>query len=573
MLETLTIRNLATVSALEVDFRPGLNALTGETGAGKSIVLGALQILLGERAEKSIIRKGEISCEITAALRLTAEHGILDGDIQAILKDSGAPRCEENQLILRRIVSAGGSRAYVNACPVTLSVMRRLGELLVDIHGPNDHQSLLNPRCQLRLLDAFGNLTPRTAECRARHETVEACRRELAVLQQEHMSPAEAELLNHQLGELDAAALDPDEETQLTARHRAASHARRLLEIANQCRLGLTEGDGCISDQLGAYVRLLGEARQLATEGEDFETRLENIVDEIQELCRDIDGFADALELDQKEMMRIEERLDLIQRLRRKHGGSVAEVLAKADAMRTRLAAVEHRHERIADCERTCHQAQAELAQCCQQLSSARAETAVVLAGGIEDKLQRLGFARSTFRILLAEHEPGPNGQDRVEFCFAPNPGEDVMPLRKIASSGEISRVMLAVKTVLTEADQVPILVFDEVDANIGGRVAAAVAQELAAVGQRHQVLCITHLPQIAAAADTHYNVGKRVEAGRTLTELAVLDRAGRIQELSRMMGAAADSDIAREHAEELLRDCGTPPRHARQTETMRVEL
>ncbi len=562
MLESLNIRNLATVSTLDVDFAPGLNALTGETGAGKSIILGAIQVLLGERAEKSIIRKGESSCEIAAAIRLSEVCGPLAQEIQAILDDSGLPQCEEHQLIVRRVVTASGSRAYVNSCPVTLSVMRRLGELLVDIHGPNDHQSLLNPRCQLQLLDTFGDLGAHVAQCTEQFRTLQAHRDELSALRDDHMSPAEADLLRHQLREIDAAELNPGEEDDLVAKHRSASHARRLLEIANQCRIGLAEGDGCITDQLSEYVRLLHEVQQLAPAGEEFGTRLEEMVDGVQELCRDITDFAESLELDQQELQQIEERLDLIQRLKRKHSGTVDDVLAKAESIRDRLATIEHREDRITECENACRQAEQNVLERCQELSAARDAAAGKLAGQIEEKLKGLGFNRSTFRIMLAKHDPGPNGQDRVEFCFAPNPGEDVMPLRKIASSGEVSRVMLAIKTVLTGADQVPILIFDEVDANIGGRVATAVARELAAIADRHQVLCITHLPQIAAVAGTHFNVGKRVESGRTLTELNILDRNGRVSELSRMMGASEESGVAREHAEELLRASAAPAAH-----------
>ena len=553
MLEALHIKNLATVSELEVHLAPALNVLSGETGAGKSVILGAIQHLLGARADKTLIRRGETSCQVTGFFRFDDATGTLES-IENVLAETGAPGCEEGQLILGRVISDSGSRAYVNSSPVALRVLRQLGDLLVDIHGPNDHQSLLRPKCQLELLDSFGELSSRCQECAQLYRQRLEATRKLEDLRTESLSPAEAELLRHQLDEIDAAQLLPEEEGKLSERFRIGSHARRIIEIASQCQRGLSESEGCITDQLSDYVRLLQEVAEIDPEqGGDFLERLETVSTQLSELAGDLEGFAESLELNQQELEEIEQRLDLIQRLKRKHGGDVEHVLQRATELRAKLDSVDSREQRIAAAEQEVGRAEKQHMAVCRDLSRRRRQAAATLAKGITAKLKSLDLEQSDFEIDFTDTEPGACGIDRVEFNFAPNPGEDMLPLRKIASSGEIARVMLAAKTVLSAADQVPVLMFDEVDANIGGRVALAVADELAGLGISHQVLCISHLPQIAARAARHFEVGKNVEQKRTLTSITELDEEGRINELSRMMGASEDSEAARRHALEML--------------------
>jgi DNA repair protein RecN (Recombination protein N) len=555
VLESLDIRNLATVAELSVEFAPGLNVLTGETGAGKSVIIGALQALLGDRAEKSLVRRGEASCEITAALRILPEYQQLGGEVAALLEAAGLPPCEDGLLLLRRVITPSGSRAYVNATAVTLQVLRGLGDLLVDIHGPHDHQSLLSPRCQLSLLDAYAALAAPLAACDQAFRKVQDLEARMERLRQEHLSEGESEILRHQLREITDAELSVDEESELLEKHRFASHAQRLLEISGECCRGLTEEDDSICDQLGRYVRLLEEMAELAgTAGANCLEQLETLSGGLRDVSREIAEFADSLEVDSESLARLEERLGLIHRLKRKYGGgSLDAVREYARNLEERLSGVDNREALLAELEQQVREAGGVHRQLSSELSRQRKSAAGQLAAAIAGKLSRLGFEQSCFDIRFTDCEPGPAGQDRIEFCFAPNPGEEVMPLRKIASSGEIARVMLAVKTVLSAADQVPILIFDEVDANVGGRTAGSVASELAAIASRHQVLCITHLPQIAAAAVTHYRVGKHIAAGRTLTTLETLDHDGRVSELKRMMGADEDSTAARQHAEELL--------------------
>jgi len=558
VLETLHIRNLALVAGLEIEFGPGLNAVTGETGAGKSLVLGALQLLLGEPAGPGVIRRDADQCEIAATLRFPPALPGLATGVNALLTDAEVPACEDNQLLLRRVVKPSGSRSYVNGAPVTLQFLRQLGEALVDIHGPHEHQTLLQPRHQTALLDRFAGLDADAAECGRLHRQWQERLAALDAARAERSDAGELELLRHQLHEIEAANLDPVADARLTDQYRVAASARDLLTAANRCRNALTEADGSVTEQLGNLMRVLqGVAETDTTKGPVFVERLEQATGLLQELSCDLATYADTLELDEEELRRLEERLDLVQKLRRKHGPTLEDVLQAAAALRERLDSAEGRAERLHALEQACRDAEIGHQEVCQRLTTQRRTASGRLAREIAAKLARLGFDQSQFEVTVSEAVPGPRGADHVEFCFAPNPGEEVRPLRQIASSGEIARVMLAIKTVLSTADDVPILIFDEVDANIGGRIAVTVAEELAAIAARHQVVCITHLPQIAAAGQRHFRVTKRVVDERTITEMCVLDDDARRVEITRMLGAEEDSVTAAAHAREMLARAG----------------
>ncbi|MCF7854487.1 MAG: AAA family ATPase, partial [Candidatus Pacebacteria bacterium] len=421
MLETLHIRNLATVSVLDIELASGLNVLTGETGAGKSIILGAVQVLLGERAEKTIIRKGESACEITASLYLGEAPEPLVRQVADTLENSGLPACEEDQLLLRRVVTRNGSRAYVNATPVTLDIMRQLGNLLVDIHGPNDHQSLLHPRCQRDLLDAFGSLAEARHACSACYEELTGTRESLDNLRNEHLSPAECEMLRYQLNEIESEDLRPDEEEALNERHRTASHARSLLEIAGRCREGLSEGEGSICDQLSDYVRMMQEVEQMApAPGRSFVQQTESVVETLQELSNDLTDLAESLELDQEELTRLEDRIETIHKLKRKYARSIDDILSEADRIRDRLTTLDSREQRIAELETQQRQAETNLYEHCSTLTASRREAAGRLGRAIAGKLKHLGFEQGAFDISVTEAAPGPAGADSIEFSFAP---------------------------------------------------------------------------------------------------------------------------------------------------------
>jgi DNA repair protein RecN (Recombination protein N) len=561
VLESLHIRNLALVVELDIEFGAGLNAVTGETGAGKSLILGAVQLLLGGRAGPGVIRTGESQCEISAILRLGEDYGELHQAVAEQLDAGGLPPCEDNVLLLRRIVTQSGSRVFVNGSPTTVGFLSDLGALLVDIHGPHEHQSLLRPQCQLSLLDAFAGLDAETAACADAYHAWQDAQEKLAEEKARGIDPGEVDLLRHQLREIDNAELQPDEEEELVERHHVASHAQRLAEIASQCSSGLAESEGCITDHLSLFVRLVNELESLDSErGAALAEQLAAIVESIHEFSVDITNYGDSLDLDPEQLQILEERLNLIQKLKRRYGGSIEDVLVAADEMRDQLDAFDSRGERLTELEQQVVATARAHRQACATLSKARRAASDQLASAICDKLRRLGFLQARFEVDVTEAEPGPTGADRVEFGFAPNPGEAMQPLRRIASSGEMARVMLAVKTVLSAADHIPVLIFDEVDANIGGRVAVTVAEELAAIGQRHQVLSITHLPQIAAAGHRHFQVAKRVDGDRTITTMLSLEGEEREREIMRMLGADSDSTTARNHARELLASLGGAP-------------
>jgi len=554
VLESLHIRNLALVVELDIEFGAGLNAVTGETGAGKSLILGAVQLLLGGRAAAGLIRTGETQCEISAVLRLGEDYGELQRAVATQLEEGGLPGCEDSCLLLRRVVAASGSRVFVNGSPTTVGFLRDLGALLVDIHGPHEHQSLLRPQCQLSLLDAFAGLGEQAQACATAYRAWQEAQDRLAAELARGIDPGEVDLLRHQLREIDGAELQPDEEEQLIERHHVASHAQRLAEIADQCRTGLAETDGCITDQLSLFVRLLNEVESLDAErGAVFSGQLAGIVESVQELSVDLSSYGDSLDLDPEQLQILEERLNLIQKLKRRYGGTVEDALLAADEMRDQLDAFDSRTERVGELQQQVVAAKRCHLQTCEILTTARGAASGQLAEAIRDKLHRLGFLQSRFAVTVCEADPGPLGADRIEFGFAPNPGEAMQALRKIASSGEMARVMLAVKTVLSSADHIPVLIFDEVDANIGGIIAVTVAEELAAIGQRHQVFSITHLAQIAAAGHRHFQVAKRIDGDRTVTTMLPLEGADREREIMRMLGAESDSTTARNHARELL--------------------
>ena len=554
MLQTLHIRNLALVTELEVDFCPGFNAVTGETGAGKSLVLGAVQMLLGARVGPDVIRRGEAQCEVSAQLHVGPAEGALQAAVGTVLAAAGLAPCEEGQLVLRRVISTSGSRAFVNGSVATAATLRDLGSLLVDVHGPHEHQSLLRPHCQLELLDAFAGLADGRARCARAAVRVGDAERELAAAQQETLSEEEAELLAFQVDEITRAGLEGGEEERLLAQHRRVANAQRLIRLADACRLGLAESETCLVDRLGYFVRLLQELESIDSErGAAFAERLGLVTEQVRDLAADLGGYVEGFDVDQEAAARIEERLELVLRLKRKYGPTLADVAAHLADRSARLEQHRSRGTRLQQLGEALAARRQGHAAVCAELSVGRQQAAGTLAAGIAGKLRRLGFSHAGFEIRVTAAPAGPHGADQVEFLFAPNAGEAMLPLRHSASSGEMARVMLAVKTVLTEADQVPVLIFDEVDANIGGRTAVTVAEELVAIARRHQVLSITHLPQIAAAGERHFLVSKHVQDERTTTTMSALDPADRELEIARMLGAAAGSQVALTHAREML--------------------
>ena len=551
MLTLLKIRNLALVDELAWELGAGLIGVTGETGAGKSVIVGALKLVLGERADKSLIRTGEDQCLVEAVFELTHTAGI-----NPILEEGGLAPCDDNQLIVRRTIGQSASRQFVNDSPVTLALLKRLGEHLVDLHGPHDHQSLLSADRQLAMLDAYAGSENQLATYR---ETYRAWRTKHAAIEElrnaENATEHEIDLLKHQISEIDAAQLNPAEEQDLEDRWRRANNASRLMESA-AAAISTLNGENGILDRLGELQRLVRDLEKLDPSISEKTASLETAAVELQDLEGNLADYTQELEINPAEAETLAERVNLIESLKRKYGPSLADVLNRRDNAAARLDSIENRSDKIEQLEREVAEGRKALDAAGKTLAAARRKAAPKLAKEISTQLKDLGFKQSSFEVPLNSlADPGPHGLESADFLFGPNPGEPLMPLRQIASSGEISRVMLAIKSALAEQDDTPLMVFDEIDANVGGEVARAVGAKMAALGTRHQVIAITHFPQVAATASHHFVVEKEVSAGRTRSRLFPVAGETRIQELVRMLGGGGKQ--ARAMAASLLNPAG----------------
>ena len=556
MLVSLRIRNLALIEDLTWELGPGFNTLTGETGAGKSILIDALSLLLGERADKSLIRTGAESCAVEAELEI--HDAARRKEIHAALEEIGAEPCEGATLLLKRTVTAtGANRQFANGSPVPLQGLKSIGDLLVDVHGPHDHQSLLATEKQAELLDAYGKLGPLRDACAKAFRAARDIEEERAALD---LSEAEREqrlaLLQHQVKEIASAQMKPGDDERLENEHRAAANAQGILEQAAAITGLLQETEGAVLAQLAQVERALAAWQRMDESIGDATEINHQAIANVQELLAAVQERAERVDLDPAQLRQLEDRLNLVQSLKRKYGGSVENVLAFGEKAAAQLAALEGRAELLATLAKREKAAREALEKAAEELSRARKKIAGPLGEKISQELRALGFAKAVFHVELgALPKPGSAGADQVEFIFAPNPGEAARPLRSIASSGEMARVMLAVKTTLAEVDEIPILIFDEVDANVGGETAAQVGKKLRGLGRSHQVLCITHLPQVAAQGQSHFAVEKKTKQNRTVTELTRLEGAARQRELARMLGGQTEAALAL--AKSLLAEAG----------------
>ncbi len=559
MLNTLIIRNLALIEELEVELDRGLNVITGETGAGKSIAIGAMQLLFGKRADRSSIRSGADQLEVSAIIDLSEKR--LRERVNTILDESGIAPCEDGQLVVNRRVREQSGRNFVNNTPVTLQVLKQLGDLLVDIHGPYDNQSLLRTAHQLEVLDDYADLEKDLRVCRDLHAAWRGVKDKLAAAEEESPSEELVDYLKFQIREIEQANPQPDEDEELTARHEVAANAHQILGILNLARDTLSDSDDAVISQIGNVLRSMLELERMDPEnGKAFCESLERAVTELQELETELTDYASRVEVDPQEFDEMEARMAELRRLKRKYGGTIEDALAHADDCRERLRKLENFDEYRAELIAELKQAEGKLRKKAEAISERRKKAAKKLGPEITKKLKFLGFPDCKFSIELSEGELGPLGFDEIEFIFAPNPGEGSRPLREIASSGEIARVMLALKTVLAHADRVPILIFDEVDANIGGVVANRVGEELRRLGDGHQVFCVTHQPQVAAGAHRHFVVEKATKNKRTSATLKQLCDGSRVDEIARMLGGEESASVVKKHAGELIKRATVKP-------------
>ena len=548
MLSLLKINNLALVDKLIWHLDTGLVGVTGETGAGKSVIVGALKLVLGERADKSLIRTGEDACTVEAVFDLTDAPAV-----NAILEDSGLDACDDGQLIVKRVIGQSSNKQFINNSPATLAVLKRMGSYLVDLHGPHDHQGLLSTERQLSMLDAYAGATK---FCQEYYQAWQQWRAAEDVLQEFQSSGIEGEreldLLRHQLAEIDEAKINPDEEEELERSFQRSSNSSRLVELVGGATQLISQGEDALMDRLGQLQKMCRDLEKLDPELRDSLEGLERAVMELQEIDGGLTDYLDDLSTDPSELAELEQRINTLESLKRKYGPGLNDVLVHRAEVAERLDSVENREERLEELESAAARALEVVQAVGAKLSDKRRKSAPKLAKEISRHLKELGFKQAAFEVRLVTHSgPESGGLEGVEFEFGPNPGEPLKPLRKIASSGEISRVMLSVKSALADQDATPLMVFDEIDANVGGEIARAVGEKMAHLGQRHQVVAITHFPQVAAVAAHHFVVSKEVRDGRTCSQLVQVESEERIAELIRMLGGGGEQ--VRAMAESLL--------------------
>jgi len=565
MLKKLTVKDYALIDSLEVEFAPGLNILTGETGAGKSILIGALGLVLGERADTDSVRTGAKAAVVEAEFVLGKNK-----DLSTVLGELEM-EWSGDLLVRREVASTGKSRAFVNDSPVTLANLKRIGDAILDMHGQHEHQSLLYEERHLDYLDGFAQTWPeRTLTGELFHE-YQRIKTELeALCNKEQLTREKLDLYNFQIKEIESAGLIEGEEETLESERTVLENSEKLFSLASAGYQLLYQQDGSITEQFSALERSVEEISGIDPRTEPTLKSISSVNDQIEEIARDLRKYRDGISFDPQRLEEIRNRLDLIRTLKKKYSGkegTIAAVLAHYDRIKAEVDSVEHGEENIKKTEAQLEAKRRELEKACITLSEKRQTAAKKMAKEVVGQLKDLGMEKASFKVEVAQIEEaeGPvqqnkkwlktdaTGIDAVRFLISPNPGEDLKPLAKIASGGEISRVMLAVKTILSQADAVSVLVFDEIDAGIGGRIAEAVGIKLREISSARQVLCITHLPQIASLGGSHYRVSKEEKGGRTITSVAKLDQKERIEELARMLGGSKITETTLKHAREMI--------------------
>ncbi len=538
MLAVLKIKNLALVDDLIWELGPGLIGVTGGTGAGKSMIVGALKLILGERANHDLIRTGESSCSVEAIFELNSNLDL----VNALLEESGLDPCEGNSLVVKRVFGTG-NKQFVNCSPCTLSVLKSLGNFLVDLHGPHEHQSLLSQDRQLAMLDAYAHAAKERQTYRNGYRTWQDAVKELDEFRGlRQATDQEIDLLRYQVEEIANAELEVEGVAQLEARYSQVQNASRLSGSAKDAASQISEA----VNNLTAAKKSINELGKLDPAVEGITSGFDSARVEIEELESTLQNYVAELDIDPAEVVEMEHRIDEIETLKRKYGQTIEEVLRYEEKSRTRLEGIDSREEELDRLEENVEKALVAVKKSGVTLSKKREKAAPKLAKEIASHLDDLGFRQSVFEIEFEDvEEPHAKGLESIDFLFGPNPGEPIKPLRIIASSGEMSRVMLAVKSALADQDQIPLMVFDEIDANVGGEIAGAVGEKMAFLGARHQVVSITHMPQVAAKAHRHYLVTKEVENDSTISNLEQIEGKSRAAELARMLGGISDETLA----------------------------
>ncbi len=550
MLELLHIENIAIIERADIAFGSGFNALTGETGAGKSIVIDALGAVLGQRTSRELIRTGAEKAFVSATF------GGVPAELPGLEENGLAPEEDGTLLLQRELYGDGKNVCRVSGRPVTVAQLRRIGASLLNIHGQHDGQQLLDEEQHLFYLDRFGRVDAELTAYRERFDAWRATKREMDALKMDEAEKARrVDMLHHQIDELERADLQEGEEETLLARRNILRNGEKFLSAisaADACLNGGDESLGAVSAIKEAEDALRG-LRSLEDEFVELSDRLESLRCEAYDLAETIRDKKDEYDFSPQELDAVESRCDQLYRLKKKYGSSVEEMLSYLERSREELDRIEYADDRLAQLAEKCTAQERTAREAAHALTDKRRAAAKELETRISRELSELDMPKLRFSIDFQEKELSEDGTDTVEFLMSANVGEDLRPIRKIASGGELSRIMLALKNVLAEQDSVMTMVFDEVDTGVSGRAAQRVAEKLARLSRTRQVLCVTHLPQLTAMADVHFGVEKGEENGRTLTRVRELDRAARRAEIARMSGGDHPSETMLSGAEELL--------------------
>ena len=556
MLTELRIRNFAIIESVTLPLAEGFNVLSGETGAGKSIIVGALGLLLGERASADLIRSGAEKATVEGVFDVSSVRGI------AKLADEKGIEVEDDTLVLKREITTGGrGRAWINGAPVTATVLAEIGRQLVNLHGQHDAQTLLDGESQRRILDAFGGAETQAEQVRRIYGELSSVRREITTLTSRRAEAEKrADYLRHVAKEIEDARLSPSEDTKLEDEARVLENADELRTLATTLNDLLSGEEESVLGQLGAAQRPLTSIERI----DPSAARMQELFDAgfyaLQELARSVEDYAGSVDLDPSRLEEVRQRRDRLFGLLKKYGPTLDNVIEAGRSARAELDLIDTAQFDLANLTAREAEARRRLSGEAEKLSDMRISAGKKLAKSVDALLPQLGMPEGKFTVaLIARDEPTAEGAEDVEFRVALNVGHEDRPLARVASGGELSRVMLALKTILARVDQVPTLIFDEVDAGIGGRVGLQVGDTLRRVAKDHQVFAISHLPQIAARAHHHIVVAKGAKGGVTTADISVLQGTSRVNEIARMLGGDPESKVSRAHAKELLESAAAP--------------
>ncbi|MBI1911907.1 MAG: DNA repair protein RecN [Deltaproteobacteria bacterium] len=554
MLVELSIKDFAIIDSLTISFGHGFNIFTGETGAGKSIIMDAIALILGDRATADIIRESKEEAQVEAMFDVSGSKGI-----EAVLNEAGIAHSPD--LIIRRTIQrTGRNKIYINGSLATLVTLTEVGRRLIDVYGQSEHQSLTRPEEHIEVLDSFGGFQSLRAYMSDSYRQYISCKKELdTLLQDSKTSSDKKEFLEFQLKEIKDASLKPNEDVELKKEFERLKNSEKIKNITVQAESAIYSDAGSIVDRLGSIVKALKEVSSFDDKLAKAIEPLESSLFQLEDAGSFLRDYAESIEADPDALENAGARLDLINKLKKKYGPALDDVIKKQETIEAELSGITNLDEKIKGLEANLKSAKEKAAAAAESLSEARKSSAKELEDKIEEELESLGMKGSIFEIA-AESEKNPDGSvrfnekgsDRVSFFISTNPGEGIKPLARIASGGELSRIMLAMKSV-TAKGRVPTLIFDEIDTGVGGAMAQVVGLKLKNVSKFHQVLCITHLPQVAAFADKHFTVAKQQANGRTVSTVTELSDEDRIEQLSIMLGGLKVTETTRKHASELV--------------------